>query len=69
MSQLASATQFQHPLDRSEGLLSELLVEFHRRFKCLQAIVQFLQCVQTHVGAGIAAAAVESGHIDQGFGR
>ena len=45
MSQLASATQFQHPFDRSEGLLAKLLIEFHRRFKCLQAIVQFLQCV------------------------
>ena len=66
---IQSKAHFQHTLDWFQGPESNLFVHFNRWFEGLQASLQFFKGVESHVRAGIAAAAIQPRHIQEGFVR
>lgn len=63
----ALAAHFEHALHRFQSLEAQRFVHIDRRREGLQAGLQFLQGVKPHVGAGIAAATIQSRNVEQGF--
>ena len=63
----ASPAHLKHALHGFEGLQAQRFIHINGRRQGLEADLQFLQGVEPHVGACVAAAAIEPWDVEQGF--
>ena len=64
---MALKAELQHFLDGLKRPESQALLHLNGGLHRFKAVVQFLECVETHVGTGIAAASIHTRNINQRF--